>query len=304
MKKQVRPITEGAMMLAIIGVLLLLNRMTGQTLIGFLVFILPLPSIFYIAKYGFKQGLVLSFAILLFPILIGDFVALFYVGTAIVVGLAYGYGVYKDKDNGWLILVTAFFTLISLFFETYLLAAFVGEDLIGEFTIIIQMLMDSLAATGTAIPPNFMTIAMSILPLMLIGMSLAQAVATHIIAIILLQRLKIKTRKMKPIFELIIPRRFAYLFAIGIFTNLGLTLTTNETLQIILTNIYMISTMAFCTDAFIFILIFAKLSGKRFLSFAAILVFFVPTIGIVIGLFDSFTDIRKRVLYNYAKPLR
>lgn len=292
------------MMLAIIGVLLLLNRMTGQTLIGFLVFILPLPSIFYIAKYGFKQGLVLSFAILLFPILIGDFIALFYVTTAVVVGLAYGYGVYRDKDNGWLILVTAFFTLISLIIETYLLAAFVGEDLIGEFTIIIQMLMDSLTASGTAVPPNFMTIALSIVPLILIGMSLAQAVATHIIAIILLQRLKIKTRKMKPIYELIIPRRIAYLFAIGIFANLGLTLTTNEILQIILTNIYMISTMAFCTDAFIFILIFAKLSGKRFLSFAAILVFFIPTIGIVIGLFDSFTDIRKRVLYNYAKPLR
>jgi uncharacterized protein YybS (DUF2232 family) len=304
MKKQVRPITEGAMMLAIIGVLLMLNRMTGQTLIGFLVFILPLPSIFYIAKYGFKQGLVLSFAILLFPILIGDFIALFYVSTAVVVGLAYGYGVYKDKDNGWLILVTTFFTLISLFIETYLIAALVGQDLIGEFKTIVGILIDNMSAAGAEIPPNFMVLAMSMVPIMLIVTSLVQALLTHIIAIILLQRLKIKTRKMKPLSELIIPRGWALAFAVGIFANLGLKMTENETIQIILTNIYVISSMAFCADAFVFVLIYAKTSGKRFLSFIAILVFFIPTLGTVIGLFDSFTDIRKRVLYNYAKSLR
>jgi uncharacterized protein YybS (DUF2232 family) len=304
MKKQVRPITEGAMMLAIIGVLLMLNRMTGQTLIGFLVFILPLPSIFYIAKYGFKQGLVLSFAILLFPILIGDFIALFYVATAIVVGLAYGYGVYKDKDNGWLILVTTFFTLISLFIETYLIAALVGQDLIGEFKTMVGILIDNMSAVGAEIPSNFMVLAMSMVPIMLIATSLAQALVTHIIAIILLQRLKIKTRKMKPLSELTIPRGWALLFAVGIFANLGLNMTDNETIQILLTNIYVISSMAFCVDAFVFVLIYAKTSGKRFLSFIAILVFFIPTLGTVIGLFDSFTDIRKRVLYNYAKSLR
>lgn len=305
MKKQVRPVTEGAMMLAIVGVLLYLNRMTGSLLMSFLVFALPLPSIFYIAKYGFKQGLLLGVSILLFPIIIGDFIALFYVATAVIVGTAYGYGVYKNKDNGWLILVSTFFTAISSLIEVYLLAQFLGEDFIGEMRIAMQTLIDGLVANGaTNVPSNIMVLVMSMIPMMLIAISLAQAFVTHLFAIILLKRLKIQTRSMKPLSEWVIPKWIAFVAALGIFANLGLAYAPNETVQIILTNIYTFSTLVFCVDAYIFIALYARLSGRRFLVLVGLLVFLLQPFGIVIGLFDCFTDLRKRVLYNYAKPVR
>jgi len=304
MKKQVRTVTEGAMMLAIIGVVLYLNRMTGQALMGFLVFVLPLPSIFYIAKYGPRQGLILSFVILLFPIIIGDFIALFYTGTAVAVGLVYGYGVYKDKDNGWLIITTTLVTAVSLYFEIYLLQNFVGEDFIGELKQILQQFLVMANEAGLkGIPDNFMTLTLSLVPMMALIMSLGQAFVTHIMAIILLHRLKIKTRKMKPLTQWVIPVKYAIFLAIGIFANLGVQYTTNETLQILLNNVYFVSSLAFCIDAYIFILFYARVSGKRLFVLLAILVLFLPPFGISIGLFDCFTDLRKRVLYNYAKPL-
>jgi len=305
MKKQVRTVTEGAMMLAIIGVVLYLNRMSGQALMGFLVFILPLPSIFYIAKYGPRQGLILSFVILLFPILIGDFVALFYTTTAVAVGLVYGYGVYKDKDNGWLVITATIVTAISLYFEIYLLQAFIGEDFIGELRLILEQFLVMANEAGLkGIPDNFMTLTLSLVPMMALIMSFGQAFVTHIAALILLQRLKIKTRKMRPLTEWVIPTKYAIFLAIGIFANLGVQYTTNETLQILFNNVYFVSSLAFCIDAYIFVLFYARVSGKKLFVLLAILVLFLPPFGISIGLFDSFTDLRKRVLYNYAKPLR
>lgn len=293
------------MMLAIIGVVLYLNRMTGNSIMSFLVFVLPLPSIFYIAKYGLRQGLVLSGAILLFPILIGDFIALFYVATAVVVGIVYGYGVYKDKDNGWLIIATTIFTAISSFIEVYLLSAFVGIDFIGEMKAIVEVLVKQFQDSGAVnIPSNITVLVLSMIPMVLILTALASAFVTHVAAIVMLQRLKIKTRKMKPMSEWVIPVKVALIFSVGIFANIGLRYTDNETYQIILTNIYSLSAMVFCADAFIFLVIFAKVSNRRYLSILAILVFILQPFGIVIGLFDCFTDLRKRVLYNYAKSLR
>lgn len=304
MKKQVRPVTEGAMMLAIVGVLLYLNRMSGSLLMSFLVFALPLPSIFYIAKYGFRQGLILSAVILMFPILIGDYIALFYVGTAVVVGMAYGYGVYKNKDNGWLVLASTFFTALSLMMEVYLLSGFLGEDFIGEMRVMFQMLFDSYEKAGYPVPANGMVLALSLIPMMVIAVSLAQAFVTHLFAIVMLKRLKIQTRSMKPLSEWVIPKWIAVMAAMGLFVNLGLKYTDNEAFQIILTNIYTFSTLILCVDAYIFIALFGRLSGRRYLVFVGLLVLFIQQIGVVLGLFDCFTDLRKRVLYNYAKPVR
>ena len=234
------------MMLAIIGVVLYLNRMTGNSIMSFLVFVLPLPSIFYIAKYGLKQGLILSVAILLFPILIGDFIALFYVATAVVVGIVYGYGVYKDKDNGWLIIATTIFTAISSFIEVYLLSTFVGVDFIGEMRDIVEMMVKQFQDSGAVnMPSNITVLVLSMIPMVLILTALASAFVTHVAAIVMLQRLKIKTRKMKPMSEWVIPVKVALVFAIGIFANIGLRYTNNETYQIILTNIYSLSAMVF-----------------------------------------------------------
>jgi len=300
MKKQVRTVTEGAMMLAIVGVFLYVNRLSGAMLDGILAFAMPLPAIFYIAKYGIKQGLILSFAMALLGLILANPISLFYVMTAIVVGLVYGYGIHRDKDNGWLLIWTTIMTAISFFIEMVLLAKMFGYDFNTE----VSTLITTLKEMGvTSMPDNIETLIISIYPMAMLMAAFAQALITHIFAIILLKRLKIKTRSMKPLSLIILPRKFAYVLSLGLFTNLFLTLTNDITIQIILTNFATFSMMMFCIDAYIFVLMFSKLVHKPWLSLLAVLVFLMmPFIGVSIGLFDSFTDLRKRVLYTYAKP--
>jgi len=301
MKKQVRTVTEGAMMLAMVGLFLYINRLTGHTLDGIISFIMPLPAIFYIAKYGIRQGLILSVSILILGLLLADFISLFYVVTAIVVGLSYGYGIYKDKDNGWLLIVTTVVTAISFFIEMVLLARLFGYDFQNE----VSTLVTTLREMGVAnMPANIETLIMSIYPMAMFLAAFAQALITHILAIILLKRLHIKTRSMKPIAQIVLPQKLALILAVGLFANIATQFTDNETVQIILTNVATFSMLMFCVDGYIFVLIYSKLIKKPYLSLLAVVLFMLmPFIGVSIGLFDSFTDLRKRVLYTYAKPV-
>ena len=54
MNRQVRKLTEGAMMCALFGLVLLINRQFAGVLELFFVYVLPLPLIVYTAKYDFK----------------------------------------------------------------------------------------------------------------------------------------------------------------------------------------------------------------------------------------------------------
>jgi uncharacterized protein YybS (DUF2232 family) len=300
--KTVRMITEGAMMLALTGVFLLINRATGAVLDAFLAFVMPLPAIFYIAKYGFKQGLVLSVAMALLGLMLASPTSLFYLITAIVVGLAYGTGIHRDKDNLWLILVTTVLTAISFFIEMVILANLFGYDFRLEAGLVVKSLND---AGITGLPANIETLILSIYPVVMGFTALLQSILTHIFAVLLLSRLKIKPRKMKPLNELQLPMPIAIILAAGLFANTLLPLFNTEVAQIILTNITLVSMIAFAAQGYLFILLISKVIGKPVLSLLAALIFMVlPFVGAGIGLFDRFTDLRKRVLYTYAQPPR
>ncbi len=300
--KTVRMITEGAMMLAITGVFLLINRATGAVLDAFLAFVMPLPAIFYIAKYGLKQGLVLSVAMALLGLMLASPTSLFYLITAIVVGLAYGTGIHRDKDNLWLILVTTALTAISFFIEMVILAKLFGYDFRLEAGLVVKSLND---AGITGLPANIETLILSIYPVVMGFTALLQSILTHIFAVLLLSRLKIKPRKMKALNELQLPMPLAIVLAAGLFANTLLPLFNTEVAQIILTNITLVSMIAFAAQGYLFILLISKIIGKPLLSLLAALIFMVlPFVGAGIGLFDRFTDLRKRVLYTYAQPPR
>ena len=65
MNKQTRKITEGAMMCAIVGLVLFINRQLGNMLEYFMYWVLTFPILVYTAKYGVHNALVPSVSMLL-----------------------------------------------------------------------------------------------------------------------------------------------------------------------------------------------------------------------------------------------
>ena len=57
MNQNVRKITEGAMMVALVGVFMLIDRQFQGTFSSMFVFLLPLPMVYFGAKYGLRDSL-------------------------------------------------------------------------------------------------------------------------------------------------------------------------------------------------------------------------------------------------------
>ncbi len=296
-KNNVRKITQGAMMLSIIAVFLIINLQTAGLLELYAVWLLPLPFIFYQVQYGFKATLVLSIASLIIGFLLGSVMTLFYVATAIVVGLVYGYGVSKDKDNGWLLFFTTVVTAISMFLEMYAFAAFFGYDLAAETHEIVEALKN---IEGLIIPSNLESLVLGIYPVALLFMSFLQSLVVHMLSILLLKRLKIKTRKMKDLSNYRLPLWAGILCLVGLFAGSAIKSPSALVTQYLMLTIT-VSTLVILVDAYIVVVLVARKYKMRWLPLLSVLsIVFLPSMGIYVfigvGLLDSLTDFRQRVL--------
>lgn len=297
MKKQVRTITEGSMMLAIIGLFLFLNLQFAGILQTYFIIFIPLPILIYTIRFGFRNGLVVSFGAIFLSIMLGNIITLFYIGGGLLVGLAYGYGVNTNKSNDWLLFVATLINAISLFVETYVLAAFIGYDLYKDTELLIESLK---GIDGLVLPDNFMAQVLAITPIILLLTGFLQALMTHLLSVTLLKRLNITVRKMKPLQHIQLPKWLGIIALLGLFTSTFLYQSGDENLQIIASLMLFISALTVISDAFILIAIYGRRTNRKYLpTFAMLALILLPTVLIYgfigLGLLDCFTDIRKRI---------
>jgi hypothetical protein len=229
--------------------------------------------------------------------MLGNIITLFYISGGLFVGLAYGYGINKNKSNDWLLVISTLINALSLFVETYVIAAFIGYDLIKDT----QLLVESLdTIDGLVLPDNFMTLVISITPIVLILMGFLQALITHLISVTLLKRLNITVRKMKPLTQIIMPIWLGIICLIGLFSSTGLYQFGDSNMQIAASIILFLSSIIVIGDAFILITIYGKKTNRKYLpTFAMLALILLPSLLIYVfiglGLLDCFTDIRKRI---------
>ena len=298
MKHQVRRLTEGAMMLAIMGVFLLLNLQSAGLLEAYLIWAIPLPIIFYVVKHGLKAGVLLAGSAILLTLMTGNVITLFYMGSAVVIGLSYGFGVHRNKSNGWLVFATTLLTAVSLFIEMYLLAALFGYNLLAET----QVIVDSLSTMQGLVMPDDMTeLILAVYPIALLVMAFLQALITHFLAILMLKRLNISTRRMRPIHEFKLPMWLAAAALIGLFSGSLLGRDPSSDLRIPMTLLITISSLLLIGDAYVLIISFARARQRRWLPLMSVLALvFLPSLMIYVfiglGLLDAFTDVRQRVV--------
>ncbi|MBQ9033901.1 MAG: DUF2232 domain-containing protein [Lachnospiraceae bacterium] len=117
------------MIVAIFGVLLLVNRQTGGMFEGFFMFIFPIPMVAFSAKYGWKDSLAVFVCTVLIAFLFGSFTGLFYAISMSFIGMVYGACIHAKRDmNRTLILVMVLSAAAELLC-TIALATVAGFDL-------------------------------------------------------------------------------------------------------------------------------------------------------------------------------
>ena len=163
MNTKTQELTFGAMIVAVFGVLLLLNRQTGGMFEGFFMFIFPIPMVAFSAKYGWKDSLPVFVCTILISFLFGTFTGMFYAVGMSFVGMVYGSCIKSDRDmNRTLILVMILSAAIELLC-TVALATFAGFDLNADIMAMQESMNTMLAQAGvdTSTLPAFCPLTIS-----------------------------------------------------------------------------------------------------------------------------------------------
>ena len=126
MNRNIKRLTEGAMMCGLIGVLLVINRQFANAFDAYMMWIVPLPVIVYTVRYGARNGFVLSFCATVISFMLSLPQTVFYVLASCLLGVVYGHGVRKEKSNAWLLTSSILASTIIMIFTTIIFASIFG----------------------------------------------------------------------------------------------------------------------------------------------------------------------------------
>lgn len=222
--KSTRFITEGAVLLAIYSVLLLIFRFVPFLSI-IMAFLMPLPFIIFSIKYSIKESLLLCCVALGLTIVITSFnllpVSLMYS----TVGIAFGYLLKNERSKSEILLTSTFLYLIHtvlmyIIFKAVFHIDFVKEniDLATEAIEKSKELSASLGSSTNEKALDSLTDAIKLIPTLipslLLMVSFILAFLTQLVTFPLIRRLGYKTPKFKPFREFRLPVGFMWFFLI------------------------------------------------------------------------------------------
>lgn len=303
MNKDVRRITDGALMAAIIGMLLLVNRQTGGLIEATFLWILPMPMLFYSAKYGCKNSLVVFTAMILLTLMLGTPQTIFYVGSETLIGLVYGSGIYTKTSTTKLIIRTIILACIADIFSALVFASFFGYDLQAEITEYTNIMNQVVQNSGTQLPQQIdvVQIVKTVIIVSVVLMGVLEGLITHLLGRLLLKRLRIYVAPIAPLESFYPPKWSGYLGLAGavLFFYCTNNPLSNETLQIGLQAIGMAGVLYLVIFGIIGISIYLRLAFQmRAMSgiIAIALALIANIVVLAIGFLYICTDMHERIM--------
>ncbi len=212
MNKKTLKLTMGAMATAIFGVLLLLNRQTGNLLQDVFMFLYPVPLVAYAAMYGWKSGIPVLAAMSLLSFLFGGFTTIFYAVTQALTGLVFGGCLHAKVDRTKTLFVVMILSAAVSVLNTLVLGFVTGIDMNQE-AVEMQTMMQTIAdQSGMVMPENMLSVGflkqMIIISMALLG--IFQGFIVYEVSLLLLRRLRFPVQKPKSVFLYVPPKWSGY----------------------------------------------------------------------------------------------
>lgn len=202
MNKNALKITTGAMVTAIFGVFLLLNRQTGNLFQEIFLFLYPIPMVAYAAMYGLKSGLPVFAAMSLISIFFGTFSTIFYAVTQAFIGLVFGGCLYHKADMTRTLFAVMALSAAAELLNMVILGILFGYDFNQDVAELQNMLNAGFAQTGMVMPENMLTTdylkRMFLISLTLLGAF--QGFLVYELSLLILRRLRFPVQKPKSVF--------------------------------------------------------------------------------------------------------
>lgn len=212
MNQKTQQITYGALLVAVYGVIMLLNRYTGGLFSSVTLFILPIPMVAYVVKYGEKMSFAVFFCMVAITFLLGSFTSLFYCIGAAFIGLVYGTCLYHKVDLTRTIIIVVILTTLVELIDIVLLAEISGIGIDQDIQMFQEMFQEASArmqeVTGQEIVADLITTdSLRRMILVAIGTTgVIEGILICVLTILVLKKLRIPMPALTPITDIYPPR--------------------------------------------------------------------------------------------------
>lgn len=213
MNQKTLRLTYGAMLIAIFGVILVINRQAGGLLDGMILYILPIPMVAYAVRYGGKASLAVFFCMLFVSILFGSLTATFYGVSAALIGLVYGTCLYHKVDLTRTLLIVVTMTIAVELVNMVVIASLSGISIDQDIHEMQAMYNQIIEQTGMQAPVGLLEEG-SLRRLILIGIAFSGAVEGALIfglTVVVLRKLRIQMPRLTPITDIYPPKWTGFL---------------------------------------------------------------------------------------------
>lgn len=259
MHSSTKRITDGAMMVAIVGMLLFINRQFAGILEYAMYWILSFPILIYTVKYDWKAALIPACAMMLLALMIALPTTLFYLASALLCGWIYGHGVNRHWSNRTLLMVTGILTLLSYLITMVLFAAVFGYDP-NEDILLAQQIAQVLHLGNI----NIGQIALVFSLLLTVLTAVLQTICVHLIAILTLRRMKLPAPAVKTVAEFHYPKWLGCIsICIWLLFYLRNMLKLEGNLLVLVLTLYGIVAVILCSECILDLLTLAARKRQR-----------------------------------------
>lgn len=236
MNENTQKLTFGALLVAIFGVLLLLNRQTGGMLEETFIFLFPIPMVAFSARYGWKDSLPVFVCTVLISIVCGIFTSAFYAITQSFIGAVYGSCLHAKRDSNKTMLLVMGLSAVSNLLSSIVLASLFGINLQEDMKMMQDMMRQAIEKAGVKMTAQQMQsielllqtdTLLRIFIVSMIFMGVVQGFIVCQLSLLILRRLRFQIQKPAPITSYY-PPRWTGIIALLVFILYGSTMAMPE----------------------------------------------------------------------------
>lgn len=291
-------------MLAILGAVMLLDRQTAGAISGTVLYLFPLPMVFYASKYGWKDSLTVLAALFALLFMLGTPQSVFYVGFEAVIGTMYGAGIHAGTDNKRILIRTILMSVLLEITALFVFAAFFGYDITTEINEYKNIVSGLFQETGTELAGSVDLdgLLRNIFLISIVLTGVLEGLITHAVSRIMLKRMHMKMPPSTPLWNYYPPKWSGYLAIVG-FAGFYLSLAkplSNELYQNLMQGAGIISMFYLAVFGFIGLLVIVPRvwPSLRILAavIAIVLLFTGAPLLALFGFLYITTDLHERVL--------
>lgn len=306
MRKNVRRITDGAVMAALTGLLMVLDGQSGMLIDGILFWVLPIPIIVYTVKYDVSSGFMVATAITIMAFILTLPHIAILIGFSNLIGIVYGIGVKKDLNKSWVLGLTFITTFIYYLISLVIFAGFFGYNAAAELeslTKMIRSLTETFGSNGLDPIKTLMIVnpffkMLMTFPLFIPAMiAVLQTIITNMISSIILKRLNLAEVKITPVLSIRIDKKWGLAALIILIATYVYNISMSSDFDNVIILLQFIAQLLFIVMGIILCMTYVALKRIPLLSILiSLLVIVMPLLIMVIGIIDVFTDVRINII--------